>query len=94
MWRSSKGDPGSDVLCSHHSKKERKKRKRTGEGEGWGTRNKAVVLEPVSMGTAQLCVRPSCSNYVCLSRSEVSQIYIKKPEVMGFVGTGTHLTSN
>lgn len=93
MWRSSKGEPGSDVLCIHLSGKKKK-----GGKEHWGDRKQAVTLEPGLHGDGP-AVPPAQLLQLCLflylvGFRTVSQICMRKSEVMGSVGTGTHLTPN
>lgn len=87
MWRPSKGDLGSSVLYFHLKKK-----------KGWGEARNAGAQGRVW----SLWGRPSYASSpaapimsVSLVRFRtVSQICIRKPAVMGLVGTGTHLTPN
>ena len=85
MRKPSERDPGSSVLCFHLQKK---KKKRWGQRKTWSL---------VSTRMAQLCLPAQAAPVMSVPSvgfRTVSQICIRKPAVMGPVGTATHLTPN
>lgn len=73
-------------------------KKKKGGKEHWGNRKQAVTLEPGLHGDGP-AVPPAQLLQLCLflylvGFRTVSQICMRKSEVMGSVGTGTHLMPN